>query len=241
MPSSSKPSTPSTRRAPRCAAAAAPRPARSRAARARARRAPALPDRPCPRRLSASARCAQERFAYRDNMTDVIVHNLESHEKARRRPFSSSLRLAPPRAPPPCCARPAALAGRAERCRPRALAPRRPSAQVRVKCREYIKRIALYRGGLAVQLPEKVLLYALAQPDDPDDMSYRCARARARARRAPRCRPRPLRVRCGCALALAASRAAAPTLPNLPLRVRLDARAARRSASARRSSARCSC
>mmetsp|Transcript_24173 Transcript_24173/g.65451 ORF Transcript_24173/g.65451 Transcript_24173/m.65451 type:complete len:1251 (-) Transcript_24173:228-3980(-) len=67
----------------------------------------------------------QERYAYRDYMTDVIVQHLMTDEK------------------------------------------------VRIKCRDYVKKIAVYRDRLAVQLPERVLIYKLAHADDAMDMNYK--------------------------------------------------------------------
>lgn len=33
------------------------------------------------------------------------------------------------------------------------------SCPVRIKCRELVKKIAIYRNRLAIQLPEKILIY----------------------------------------------------------------------------------
>lgn len=43
---------------------------------------------------------------------------------------------------------------------------------VRIKCRELVKKIAIYRNRLAIQLPEKILIYELYS-DDFSDMHYR--------------------------------------------------------------------
>ncbi|KAJ1630940.1 hypothetical protein T492DRAFT_870790, partial [Pavlovales sp. CCMP2436] len=67
----------------------------------------------------------QERYAYRDNMTDVIVQHLLTDER------------------------------------------------VRIKCRDYVQKISVYKDRLAVQLPERILIYELAQDDESSDMSYR--------------------------------------------------------------------
>lgn len=66
----------------------------------------------------------QERYAYRDTMTDVIVQHLITEHR------------------------------------------------VRIKCKNYVKKIAVYRDRLAVQLPDVVIVYELAQ-EDPLDMHYR--------------------------------------------------------------------
>lgn len=66
----------------------------------------------------------QDRYAYRDTMTDVIVQHLISEQR------------------------------------------------VRIKCKNYVKKIAVYRDRLAVQLPEVVTIYELVN-DDPMDMHYR--------------------------------------------------------------------
>ena len=44
--------------------------------------------------------------------------------------------------------------------------------RVKIRCRDYIKKIAIYKDRLAVQLPEKIIIYAI-QPDDPFDMKYK--------------------------------------------------------------------
>lgn len=46
------------------------------------------------------------------------------------------------------------------------------SCPVRIKCRELVKKIAIYRNRLAIQLPEKILIYELYS-DDSSDMHYR--------------------------------------------------------------------
>ncbi|XP_022044827.1 intraflagellar transport protein 122 homolog [Acanthochromis polyacanthus] len=43
--------------------------------------------------------------------------------------------------------------------------------KVRIKCRELVKKIAIYRNRLAIQLPEKILIYELFS-DDSSDMKY---------------------------------------------------------------------
>ena len=44
--------------------------------------------------------------------------------------------------------------------------------KVRIKCRDLVKKIAIYRHRLAVQLPDKVVIYEL-YADDAADMHYR--------------------------------------------------------------------
>ncbi|CAE7873602.1 ift122, partial [Symbiodinium sp. KB8] len=44
--------------------------------------------------------------------------------------------------------------------------------RVRIKCRDYVKKIAVYRDRLAVQTPDRVTIYEL-DPDDPYDMHYK--------------------------------------------------------------------
>mmetsp|Transcript_18911 Transcript_18911/g.49275 ORF Transcript_18911/g.49275 Transcript_18911/m.49275 type:complete len:1222 (+) Transcript_18911:159-3824(+) len=68
-----------------------------------------------------------ERYAYRDQMTDVIIQHLITEQK------------------------------------------------VRIKCKDYVKKIAVYKDKLAVQLSSKVVIYELANPDDPFDMHYQSA------------------------------------------------------------------
>uniref|UniRef100_A0A8D2DF58 Intraflagellar transport protein 122 homolog n=1 Tax=Sciurus vulgaris TaxID=55149 RepID=A0A8D2DF58_SCIVU len=43
--------------------------------------------------------------------------------------------------------------------------------KVRIKCRELVKKIAIYKSRLAIQLPEKILIYELYS-DDSSDMHY---------------------------------------------------------------------
>lgn len=43
---------------------------------------------------------------------------------------------------------------------------------VRIKCHELVKKIAIYRNRLAIQLPEKIRIYELYS-DDSSDMHYR--------------------------------------------------------------------
>nr|XP_033782490.1 intraflagellar transport protein 122 homolog [Geotrypetes seraphini] len=44
--------------------------------------------------------------------------------------------------------------------------------KVRIKCRELVKKIAIYKNRLAIQMPEKILIYELYS-DDTSDMHYR--------------------------------------------------------------------
>uniref|UniRef100_A0A8C7ZEQ6 Intraflagellar transport protein 122 homolog n=1 Tax=Oryzias sinensis TaxID=183150 RepID=A0A8C7ZEQ6_9TELE len=43
--------------------------------------------------------------------------------------------------------------------------------KVRIRCRELVKKIAIYRSRLAIQLPERILIYEL-RSDDSSDMHY---------------------------------------------------------------------
>ncbi|CAE7667702.1 IFT122, partial [Symbiodinium microadriaticum] len=43
--------------------------------------------------------------------------------------------------------------------------------KVRIRCKDYVKKIAVYRDRLAVQLPDKVLIYEVSH-EDPLDMHY---------------------------------------------------------------------
>jgi intraflagellar transport protein 122 len=65
-----------------------------------------------------------DRYAYRENMTDVVIQHLSTDQRAR------------------------------------------------IKCRDYVKKIAVYRDRLAVQLPDRVIIYELFH-DDATDMHYR--------------------------------------------------------------------
>ncbi|XP_068714789.1 intraflagellar transport protein 122 homolog isoform X2 [Montipora foliosa] len=66
----------------------------------------------------------KDRYAFRDNMTDVIIQHLITEQK------------------------------------------------VRIKCRDLVKKIAIYRHRLAVQLPDKIVIYEL-NTDDLSDMHYK--------------------------------------------------------------------
>ncbi|XP_050414597.2 intraflagellar transport protein 122 homolog [Patella vulgata] len=66
----------------------------------------------------------KDRYAYRDNMTDVIIQHLITEQK------------------------------------------------VRIKCRDLVKKIAIYKHRLAVQLPDRIVIYELYS-DDSADMHYR--------------------------------------------------------------------
>ncbi|KAI9343877.1 WD40-repeat-containing domain protein [Zopfochytrium polystomum] len=66
----------------------------------------------------------EDRYAYRENMTDVVIQHLSTDQRAR------------------------------------------------IKCRDYVKKIAVYKDRLAVQLPDRVIIYELFH-DDATDMHYR--------------------------------------------------------------------
>ncbi|KAJ1568699.1 hypothetical protein HK405_014907, partial [Cladochytrium tenue] len=65
-----------------------------------------------------------DRYAYRENLTDVVIQHLSTDQRAR------------------------------------------------IKCRDYVKKIAVYKDRLAVQLPDRVIIYELYH-DDATDMHYR--------------------------------------------------------------------
>lgn len=44
---------------------------------------------------------------------------------------------------------------------------------MRIKCRDYVSKIALYRDRLAVLLPDRVHIYELTNTDNDYDMHYR--------------------------------------------------------------------
>jgi len=66
----------------------------------------------------------KDRYAYRDNMTDVIIQHLLTDQK------------------------------------------------VKIKCKDLVKKIAIYKNRLAVQLPDRISIYELYS-DDSSDMHYR--------------------------------------------------------------------
>lgn len=43
----------------------------------------------------------------------------------------------------------------------------------RIKCRDYVKKVALYKNRLAVQHPDKIVIYELSSQHDPNDLRYR--------------------------------------------------------------------
>ncbi|KAF8070897.1 5-methyltetrahydropteroyltriglutamate--homocysteine methyltransferase [Scenedesmus sp. PABB004] len=47
--------------------------------------------------------------------------------------------------------------------------------KVRIKCRDYVKKVAVYKDRVAVQLPSRVVLYKLDPSADELDMQYRSA------------------------------------------------------------------
>lgn len=54
-----------------------------------------------------------------------------------------------------------------------ALALTRSHAQVRIKARDYVKKVAVYRDRVAVQLPSRVVLYELTPPADGAPGAFR--------------------------------------------------------------------
>jgi intraflagellar transport protein 122 len=44
--------------------------------------------------------------------------------------------------------------------------------RVKIRCRDYIQNIAIYKDKLAVQLPEKIIVYSVSS-DDQYDMKYK--------------------------------------------------------------------
>ncbi|XP_064607326.1 intraflagellar transport protein 122 homolog isoform X2 [Liolophura sinensis] len=66
----------------------------------------------------------KDRYAFRDNMTDIIIQHLITEQK------------------------------------------------VRIKCRDLVKKIAIYKHRLAVQLPDKIVVYELYS-NDSEDMHYK--------------------------------------------------------------------
>ena len=47
--------------------------------------------------------------------------------------------------------------------------------KVRIKCRDYVRKLAIYRDTLAVQLPQRVIIYELEPGAAADDMHYKVA------------------------------------------------------------------
>nr|XP_034307390.1 intraflagellar transport protein 122 homolog isoform X7 [Crassostrea gigas] len=127
----------------------------------------------------------KDRYAYRDNMTDVIIQHLITDQKVKcmRQEMlikegyqvlhnctfvqdsweEKELNVKPKtlegirtelgvcRSPVFCC---------------------NSQLTVRIKCRDLVKKIAIYRHRLAVQLPDKIVIYELYS-DDAADMHYK--------------------------------------------------------------------
>ena len=43
---------------------------------------------------------------------------------------------------------------------------------IRIQCKDYVKKLAVYKGCLAVQLPKQITIYQLKLGADSDDMLY---------------------------------------------------------------------
>ncbi|XP_071171203.1 intraflagellar transport protein 122 homolog isoform X2 [Mytilus galloprovincialis] len=119
----------------------------------------------------------KDRYAYRDNMTDVIIQHLITDQKVKgvtqmhlMRSMTqildsiyyddSDVEEDDDRA-----------AYEIKRALG-TLSPRFKTARVRIKCRDLVKKIAIYRHRLAVQLPDKIVIYELYS-DDSADMHYK--------------------------------------------------------------------
>lgn len=79
----------------------------------------------------------QDRYAFRENMTDVMIQHLVTEQR------------------------------------------------VRIKCENFVRRVAVYANRVAVQLPEKIHVYELTKRDDPYDMHY--SRMRRTMLHSPEC------------------------------------------------------
>lgn len=44
---------------------------------------------------------------------------------------------------------------------------------MRIKCRQLIKKLAVYESTIAIQLPERIIIYELSDDSDPTDMNYK--------------------------------------------------------------------
>lgn len=90
----------------------------------------------------------KERYAYREGMSDVIVQNLLTGVKGIAEKFNRIYLL--------CCFK-------LTLCY---------FIQVKIKCKDLVKKLAVYKNRLAVQLPDKVIIYEI-DSQDPKDMSYK--------------------------------------------------------------------
>ena len=126
-----------------------------------------------PQRRVSTRRLPCRRYAYREAMTDVIVQHLITEQKVRIK----------------CrCARGA----RAQCCWLNPLRPlppppthththNREHTRTRTRGsigRDYVKKVAVYRDRVAVQLPTRVVLYELAPGPDGAPRVFRAARGR---------------------------------------------------------------
>ncbi|CAK0805675.1 unnamed protein product, partial [Prorocentrum cordatum] len=53
--------------------------------------------------------------------------------------------------------------------------------KVRIRCKDYVKKIAVYRDRLAVQLPDKVLIYEVSHDDPVEICTTRTSRKSSRS------------------------------------------------------------
>ena len=44
--------------------------------------------------------------------------------------------------------------------------------KVRIECKDYVKKLAVYKGCLAVQLPKQIIVYQLKEGADANNMLY---------------------------------------------------------------------
>ncbi|XP_052282617.1 intraflagellar transport protein 122 homolog isoform X3 [Dreissena polymorpha] len=100
----------------------------------------------------------KDRYAYRDNMTDIIIQHLITDQKGDEIPKTddSQTEMAANKV-----ISTTGMPYTVPSCR-----------QLRIKCRDLVKKIAIYRHRLAVQLPDKIVIYELYS-DDAADMHYR--------------------------------------------------------------------
>ena len=73
------------------------------------------------------------------------------------------------------CVRPALVSCRRENMTDVVIQHLTTEQKVRIKCRDYVRKLAIYRDTLAVQLPQRVIIYELEPGAAAGDMHYKVA------------------------------------------------------------------
>ncbi|PHJ18711.1 wd g-beta repeat-containing protein [Cystoisospora suis] len=112
----------------------------------------------------------QDRYAHRDKLTDVVVRHMRSDQSVRIKYASISETQVSWDARKPC-----SFAVQPKSYRPLSVPLHLLSASAEraciPRCRNLVKKIAVFKELLAIMLPEEVVIYS-ADPSDSDDMTY---------------------------------------------------------------------